>query len=156
MLPDGADWLVCNISLEGVQIDASKLVAEKIRIDLGVAQKEQDEDDESVVKKLFHGNFYGTVTSVSPESRLDAEGIHVTEEGKRIGKFGVTNFLGFLDVEGDYPTGHLNVTLKKEEEKEAGKSSLFSETAKSIMGEGLSIPIAGLWHSNLRSFRLLR
>lgn len=142
MLPDGADWLVCKISLDGARIHASGLVAEKIRIDLGVAQKE-DEDDESVVKKLFHGNFYGTVTSVSPESRLDAEGIHVTEEGKRIGKFGVTDFLNFLDVDGDYPTGHLNVTLKKKEKQEAGKSSLFSETAKSIMGEGLSIPIVG-------------
>ncbi len=150
-------YIVATIVLEGASIKGSRLTAEKIRIDLGVAAKADDDDDdddndkkdgseeesedEGVVKKLFGKKIHGTFANTSAVSSIDNEGIHAAPGRKSLGAFGVSKFLGFLDVEGDYPTGHLEVSF--EDQKKADKPKLFSETVQNLMGDGLCIPIFG-------------
>lgn len=150
-------YIVATIVLEGASIKGSRLTAEKIRIDLGVAAKADDDDDdddndkkdgseeesedEGVVKKLFGKKIHGTFANTSAVNNIDNEGIHAAPGRKSLGAFGVSKFLGFLDVEGDYPTGHLEVGYEKQ--KDLGMPKLFSETVKNVLGEGVCIPIAG-------------
>ena len=150
--------IVAAIVLEGVSIKGSRLTAEKIRIDLGVAsqsdedkdknkdekgkdQSKEESEDEGVVKKLFGENFHGTFANTSAINNIDNEGIHADPGRKSLGAFGVSKFLGFLDVEGDYPTGHLEVGYEKQ--KDVGMPKLFSETVKNVLGKEVCIPIAG-------------
>lgn len=149
-------YIVATIVLEGVSIKGSQLTAEKIRIDLGKkASQDEDEDeeeeqkneqeneqsDEGKAKKLFGKNIHGTFANTSAVSSIDKGGIHAAPGKKSLGGFGVSKFLGFLDVEGDYPTGYLKVSF--EDQKKADKPKLFSETVQNLMGDGLCIPIFG-------------
>lgn len=149
-------YIVATIVLEGVSIKGSQLTAEKIRIDLGKkASQDEDEDedeeekgdqqdeqsDEVKAKKLFGKKIHGTFANTSAVSSIDKEGIHAAPGKKSLGEFGVSKFLGFLDVEGDYPTGYLKVSF--EDQKKADKPKLFSETVQNLMGDGLCIPIFG-------------
>ena len=149
-------YIVATIVLEGVSIKGSQLTAEKIRIDLGKkASQDEDEDedeeekgdqqdeqsDEVKAKKLFGKKIHGTFANTSAVSSIDKEGIHAAPGKKSLGGFGVSKFLGFLDVEGDYPTGYLKVSF--EDQKKADKPKLFSETVQNLMGDGLCIPIFG-------------
>lgn len=148
-LPGDSDVLVCKLTLVGAKIENSILTAEKIRIDLGVAEKEdEDEEDkedeeQSLAKKLFGENIHGTEAYLGAVEKIDREGIYVSKGKKSLGQFGVSKFLGFLDVEGDYPEGSLEATFEKSAEAEAGKTKLFSDRAKDIMENGLNIPIVG-------------
>ena len=149
-------YIVATIVLEGVSIKGSQLTAKKIRIDLGKkASQDEDEDeeeeqdkeqdkeqsDEGKAKKLFGKNIHGTFANTSAVSSIDQGGIHAAPGKKSLGGFGVSKFLGFLDVEGDYPTGYLKVSF--EDQKKADKPKLFSETVQNLMGDGLCIPIFG-------------
>lgn len=148
-LPGDSDVLVCKLTLVGTKIEDSILTAEKIRIDLGVAKKEdedeenEEDEEQSLAKKLFGENIHGTVAYLGAVERIDREGIHVSKGKKSLGQFGVSKFLGFLDVEGDYPTGMLEASFEKSAEAEVGKTKLFSDAAKNIMEDGLNIPIVG-------------
>lgn len=143
-----AGYLVAAIRLEDASIQGSRLIARKIRIDLGVAaakedqeEEEEEQSDEGRAKKLFGKNLHGTFANVSEIDSIDEAGIHAAPGRKSLGEFGVSKFLGFLDVEGDYPAGHLEVAF--ENQKETEKKKLFSETVQNVLGEGLSIPIIG-------------
>ena len=145
-------YIIAAIVLEGVSIKDSQLTAEKIRIDFGKkASEDEDEDEEEEqgneqsdkekAKKLFGENIHGTIANISAVSSIDKGGIHAAPGKKSLGGFGVSKFLGFLDVEGDYPTGYLKVSF--ENQKKADKPKLFSETVQNLMGDGLCIPIFG-------------
>ena len=146
-------YIVAAIVLDGVSIKGSRLTAEKIRIDVGVAAKADDggddkkdesegeSEDEGVIKKLFGEDFHGTFANTSAVNNVDNEGIHAAPGRKSLGAFGVSKFLGFLDVEGDYPTGHLEIGYEKQ--KDVGMPKLFSETVKNVLGKEVCIPIAG-------------
>ena len=143
-------YIVAAIVLEGVSIKDSRLTAEKIRIDLGVAPKSDDDkkdqsgeesEDEGIIKKLFGENIHGTFANTSAINNIDNEGIHADPGRKSLGAFGASEFLGFLDVEGDYPTGHLEVGFEKQ--KDLGMPKLFSETVQNVLGDGVCIPIIG-------------
>lgn len=148
-----ARYLVAAISLEDASIQGSRLTAGKIRIDLGVAAAKEDEEeeeeeeeedlqsDEGRAKKLFGKNLHGTFANISAVESLDDTGIHAAPGRKSLGQFGVSKFLGFLDVTGDYPTGYLKAAF--ESQKEADKKKLFSETVQNVFGEGISIPLIG-------------
>lgn len=151
VLPDGVTHLIFKLILEDAQISGSRLIANKIRLDVGAASKgkkdedddDEDEDDESLVKKLFGADISATMAMVNPAGGLDDKGIHIIEGGKTLGTFAVSDFLGFLSVEGDYPKGSLKVSLEKKAEKEAGKTKLLSETARDFFDNGLNIPLVG-------------
>ncbi len=151
VLPGEGSRLIFKLILEDAEIKGSKLVAKKIRLDVGAASKgkkdddndDEDEDDESLVKKMFGADISATMAMVNPASELNDKGIHVIEGGKTLGTFAVSDFLGFLSVEGDYPNGSLKVSLEKKAEKEAGKTKLLSETARDFFDNGLNIPLVG-------------
>ena len=151
VLPDGVTHLIFKLILEDAGISGSRLVAKKIRLDVGAASKgkkdddddDEDEDAESLVKKMFGADISATMAMVNPASELDDKGIHIVEGGKTLGAFAVSDFLGFLSVEGDYPKGSLKVLLEKKAEQEAGKTKLLSETARDFFDNGLNIPLVG-------------
>ena len=150
VFPDGVTHLIFKLILEDAEISGSRLVAKKIRLDVGAASKgkkddddDEDEDAESLVKKMFGADISATMAMVNPESELDDRGIHIVEGGKTLGAFAVSDFLGFLSVEGDYPKGSLKVLLEKKAEQEAGKTKLLSETARDFFDNGLNIPLVG-------------
>lgn len=144
-------YLVATIRLEGASIENSLLTAKKIRIDLGVAprpdeeekgaenQSEEESEDKGILKKLFGENISGTFAYISDVNNINKEGIHAAPGKKSLGAFGVSKFLGFLDVEGDYPTGQLKVGF--EDQKEKGMSDIFDDKTPDIFGDGINIPI---------------
>lgn len=135
-------YIVAAIRLEGASIKGSRLIAEKLRIDLGVESLPgEDNEEEQTAKKLFGKNVHGTFASLSAVDHIDDEGIHAAPGRKSLGRFEVSKFLGFLDAEGDYPSGRLKVAF--ENQKEADKPRLFSETVQNLMGDGLCLPILG-------------
>ncbi len=144
-------YLVATIRLEGASIENSLLTAEKIRIDLGVAprpdkeeaqnQPAEESEDKGILKKLFGENISGSYAYISDVDHIDKGGIYAASGKKSLGAFGVSKFLGFLDVEGDYPSGQLKVGF--EDQKEKGMSDIFDEKATNIFGDGINIPIVG-------------
>lgn len=143
---NGTENLIRSLTLSKVAIKESLLTAQKVRLDRGInfEQSVEDATESEMAQKLFGGEIKGTISRSGLVNKIDREGIQADALENHLGKFGVSGFLGFLDVEGDYPAGKLHAALKKETEKEGDQAKLFSSAAQNIMtDDGLNIPIAG-------------
>ncbi|MBP1577878.1 MAG: hypothetical protein J6C75_05305, partial [Oscillospiraceae bacterium] len=158
-----ADNVTSAIMLKGAAIKDSMLTAKDIQVErgFGIDKESGDENDSDIEKaaKMFGFGFHVAVANVGEVKSLDRLGIYAVAKKKKLGAFGVSDFLGFLDVSGNYAAGQLHAALKKDkkygdkkddqkdEEKKNGFSTIFGDE-KEVKGEGdsgngLGIPLGG-------------
>lgn len=138
--------VINTLTLNDAAVEDSVLTAKSVRLDrgLGLQQDMEDDTESETAKTLFGIGLKGTIADVGGSARLDKnDGIIGETEKKQLGQFEVSDFLGFLDVSGDYAAGTLHASLHSEEQSEKEQSKKLFGESKHITDAGLSIPIAG-------------
>ena len=142
-----AESIVRTLTLENAAIEDGVLTAKSVRVDQGLGGQLDLEDitQSETAQKLFGAGVKMTMAYVGGKAELIRDkGVTGNTETKRMGQFEVSDFLGFLDISGDYGAGKFHAALKKGEEEENEHSTkLFGEKNKYVTDAGLSIPLAG-------------